>query len=145
MSRWTSGVVGAAAGWLAAWTTPWTTADPPVVRARRIELVDADGVVVGHLGATAHGAELVLGGTGASGSQASLVTDGAVAAVNLTGPDAVARLVGERGAWVDLRAVPEREDEDAVVARLEALVGPAPPPTGGGVAEPRAGVSGPAR
>lgn len=122
MSRWTSGLVGAAAGWLAAWWTPRATdGDRQVVRVQRIELVDPSGTVVGRLAATAHGAELVLGGTGGAGSQASLVTDGAVAAMNLTGPDAVARLVGERGAWVDLRTLPEGEDEDAVVARLEAV------------------------
>jgi hypothetical protein len=69
---------------------------------RGIELVDEDGRVVGRLAATATGAELVLGG----GAQASLVTEGEVAAVNLIGAGGLARLVAAEGAWVETRPPP---------------------------------------
>ncbi len=71
---------------------------PGVLRARAIELVDARGDVVGRLRVTDGGAELVLGGA----SQASLVTDGGVAALNLVGEASTARLVAADEAWLEL-------------------------------------------
>ncbi len=62
---------------------------PDVVQVRRLELVNDAGAVVGRLATTPTGAELVLGGR----AQASLVTDGELAAANLVGREGVARLV----------------------------------------------------
>ena len=76
-----------------------------VLRVRGIELVDEDGRVVGRLAATATGAELVLGGQ----VQASLVTEGEVAALNLIGAGGLARVVAADGAWVDTLAPPSEE------------------------------------
>lgn len=72
---------------------------PGLMRVRGIELVDEAGHVVGRLAATADGAELVLGGE----VQASLVTEGDVAALNLITAGGLARVVAGDGAWVDTR------------------------------------------
>ena len=62
---------------------------PGEVRVRSLVLVDAEGHEVGRLASTPGGAELVLGG----GSQASLVTDQGVAALNLVGDQTWVRRV----------------------------------------------------
>ena len=54
---------------------------PGTLQVRRLELVNDRGDVVGRFATTDHGTELVLGGL----AQASLVTDGEQAALNLTG------------------------------------------------------------
>ena len=75
------------------------------LRVRQLTLVNPQGEEVAWLKATPSGAELVLGGA----SQASLVTDGEVAAANLVGEHGVARLVaGHEGHLVLLpEPVPE--------------------------------------
>lgn len=81
------------------------TAPPGTLQVERLELVDAEGNVVGRLATTASGAELVLGGQ----AQASLVTDGSLAAVNLVGQAATARLLaGEEPHLVRLPPPSER-------------------------------------
>jgi hypothetical protein len=60
---------------------------PDELRVRALVLVDEAGNEVGRLAATPRGAELVLGGE----AQASLVTDGTVAALNLVGDEVIVR------------------------------------------------------
>ena len=71
---------------------------PGVVRARAVELVNDRGDVVGRFAVTGAGAELVLGGA----AQASLVTDRGIAALNLVGEHATARLIAADVAVLDL-------------------------------------------
>jgi hypothetical protein len=76
--------VGRRAGWAAlvgflGWSIGAASPRPAVLRVRGLVLVDDAGTEVARLVPTATGAELVLGGE----SQASLVTDGPVAALNL--------------------------------------------------------------
>ena len=95
------GMVGIVLGALLGSASP----GPRVLRVRGIELVDEEGRVVGRLAATGTGAELVLGGA----VQASLVTEGDVAALNLIGAGGLARVVAADGAWVDTHAPPSEE------------------------------------
>lgn len=82
-----------AAQWLVLllWWVPVgsTTPPPQVLRVQGVVLVDAQGHEVGRWVTTPRGVELVLGGE----SQASLVTDGEVAALNLLATTPVVRAV----------------------------------------------------
>ncbi len=78
------GVLGGAA---------WPRAEPAELRVRALLLVDEQGREVGRFATTPRGAELVVGGE----AQASLVTEGGAAALNLLGERTMVRALDDPG------------------------------------------------
>ncbi|MCA9489281.1 MAG: hypothetical protein KC621_05145 [Myxococcales bacterium] len=91
MSRWWPLAAFGAGVWSGA---AWPRGPAGELRVRTLVVVDAQGREVGRFSGTPAGAELVVGGA----AQASLVTDGEVAALNLVGARTLLRrLEGDAG------------------------------------------------